>query len=400
MNRAGLAVACVAVLATAVSAARADDKKDAEALFRAGQQAFEAGKYQDAADAFDLAYAKLPLPAIAFSSAQAYRLQYFLTKQPRHLERAVALYRLYVQQQQTGGRIADAASNLAQLEPLLLAAGGAGAAMAAPPRTTRLMVMADIDGAQATIDGKGGAMPLVAEVSAGEHTIEVTAEGYQPITIKAKAVDGEMIPVDVQLTPKPALLDVRAPRGAHVAIDGRALGIAPLHRAEVPGGKHLVTITGRGRVPMAREVELAFGKAAVIDAPLATTGQRRASRWVLIGGGALAVGAGIAGASAWSSSSKAADLDAKRTSTGGLTLEELDRYDRLRTERDDRVTATWVLGGAAVATIGAGVLMYVFDNRSPEAAATFSGERAPARGLDITPVITPGGAGVSVGKQF
>ncbi len=396
MSRVAVALACVAALA---AAARADDKKDAEALFRAGQQAFEAGKYQDAADAFELAYAKLPLPAIAFSSAQAYRLQYFLSKQPRDLERAVARYQLYVRQQQSGGRIADAASNLAQLEPLLAQLGGGGA-VAPAPRTTRLMVMADIDGAHATIDGKGGAMPLVAEVAPGEHTIAVVAEGYQPVTIKAKAVDGETIPVDVQLTAKPALLDVRAPRGARVAVDGRPLGAAPIRGAEVPGGTHLVTITGRGRVPMAREVELAFGKTAVVDAPLATTGQRRASRWVLIGGGALAAGAGVAGAMAWSSSAQAGDLDARRTSTGGLTLAELARYDRLRAERDDRVTTTWVLGGAAVATVGAGVLMYVFDNRSPDAAATVSGERAPARGLEIEPVLTPSGAGISVGKTF
>jgi hypothetical protein len=397
MNRGGV-VAVVALMSAAVPA-RADDKKDAEALFRAGQQAFELGKYQDAADAFELAYAKLPLPAIGFSAAQAYRLQYFLTKQPRHLERAVALYHQYVDQQRTGGRIADAASNLAQLEPLLreLQASGASAA-AAPVRTTRLMVMADVDGAQATIDGQGGAMPLVAEVTAGEHAIAVTAAGYQPVTIKAKAIDGETVPVDVQLTPLPAHLDVHAPAGARVELDGRPLGVAPIVGAEVAGGKHLVTITGRGRVPMAREIEVAFGQTAVIDAPLATTAQRRAARWVLIGGGALAIGAGIAGGLAWSSDSKANDLETRRTTTG-LTLAELDRYDHLRSQRDDRVTATWLVGGAAAATLGAGVLLYLFDQRSPDAAATVRADHAPRR-IDIEPVVAPGGAGVSIGGHF
>jgi len=389
-----------AALATAAVPALADPKTEAEALFRAGEKAFDAGQYQAAADAFDLAYKKLPLPAIAFSEAQAYRLQYFISKQPAHLRRAVELYHRYIDAQKHGGRVSDAASNLAQLEPLLQQMQAAGTNTSAPAqvRTTRLMIMADVDGATGQIDGKAGPMPLVAEVSAGEHTVEVTADGYYPVTMKARAVDGEMVPVDVQLKAKPALLDVRAPKGSQVTIDGRPLGTAPLRAAEVPAGHHLVTVTHRGRVPIARELDLARGKASVLDADLRTTGQRKAARWVLIGSGALAVGAGVAAGLAASSDSKAADLKAQ-LDMGGLAPDALDRYDQLRAQRDDRVRVAWILGGGAVAVAATGALMYLFDDRSPEAAA---GPRAEPgkRKLDIEPVVGPGTAGVRIGGSF
>ena len=392
-------VTAAAALAAAAPV-RADAKHDAEALFRAGEKAFDAGQYQAAADAFEQAYGKLPLPAIAFSEAQAYRLQYFISKQPAQLRRAVELYHRYIDAQKHGGRVSDAASNLAQLEPLLQQMQAAGANTTAPAqvRTTRLMVMADVDGATAAIDGKTGPMPLVAEVSAGEHTVEVTAAGYFPVSMKARAVDGEMVPVDVQLKPRPALLDVRAPSGSQVTVDGRPLGTAPMHAAEVPAGHHLVTVTHRGKVPIARELDLTRGKPIVLDADLRTTGQRKAARWVLIGSGALAVGAGVAAGLALSSDSKASDLKAQ-LDQGGLATSDLDRYDQLRVQRDDRVRVAWILGGSAVAVAATGALMYLFDDRSPEAPARL----APVPGkkkLDIEPLIGPGAAGVRVGGSF
>jgi hypothetical protein len=373
-------------------------------LFRAGEKAFDAGQYGAAADAFDQAYAKLPLPAIAFSTAQANRLQYFIDKQPMRLERAVELYRKYIEQQKTGGRVSDAASNLAQLEPLLQQMKASGANMSAPmpARQTRLMVMADVDGARASIDGMEGAAPLVEEVKPGEHSVEVTADGYYPVTVKAKAVDGEMVPVDVQLKPKPALLDVHTTGGAHVTIDGRPLGQAPIDAAEVPAGKHLVTITHTGRVPYARELELSYGKTATIDADLRTTTQRKASRLVLVGGGALVLATGLEGLAAWSADSDASKLDAKLV-TGGAAPDDLARYHELRARRDDRVRSTEILGGVTAIVVVTGALMYAFDDPSPEGTSPLRDDDtvAPAKKkLDIEPMVGPTAAGVSIGGSF
>ena len=276
----------------------------------------------------------------------------------------------------------------------------AGANASAPPqfRATRLMVMADVDGATGRIDGKAGSMPLVAQVEPGEHTVEVSADGYFPVTMKARAVDGEMVPVDVQLKPRPARLDVAAPSGSRVAVDGRPIGTAPLHQVEVAAGHHLVTVTHRGRVPMARELDLSRGQGTVLHADLRTTGQRRAARWILIGAGALTVGAGVAGGLAWSSDSKASDLQSQ-LAQGGVAPANLDRYNQLRAQRDNRARNAWILGGSAVVVATTGVLMYVFDDRTPEAPSPL----APTPGkkkLDIEPLLGPGEAGVTLGGAF
>ncbi len=393
-------IALTIAIVSAASPVRADDKADAQGLFRAGEKAFDAGQYGAAADAFEQAYAKLPLPAIAFSTAQAYRLQYFIDKQPMRLKRAVELYHAYIDAQKTGGRVSDAASNLAQLEPLLHEMQASGANMSAPmpPRQTRLMIMADVDGARATIDGEEGAAPLVKQVKPGEHTVLVTAAGYFPLTVKARAVDGEMVPVDVQLKPRPALLDVAAPGGSHVTIDGRPLGNAPVAGAEVPAGKHLVTVTHSGRIPYAREIELAYGRTVTVDATLRTTGQRKAARLVLVGAGALLVGTGIAGAMTWSADSDASKLS-DRLATGGQTPADLAHYDDLRAKRDDRLRTTEVLGGVTAVVVATGVLMYILDDPSPEGAVPLRDDGAPApkKKIELEPMMGPaGGAGAGV----
>ena len=394
-----------ALVAAASPPARADDKADAEMLFRAGEKAFDAGQYGPAADAFEQAYAKLPLPAIAFSAAQAYRLQYFIDKQPMRLKRAVELYRKYIDDQKTGGRVSDAASNLAQLEPLLQQMQAAGANMTAPmpPRQTRLMVMADVDGATAKIDGQGGAAPLVQEVKPGEHTVEVTADGYFPVTVKAKAVDGEMVPVDISLKPEPAKLDVSGTDGAHVTVDGRPLGNAPIDGAEVPAGKHLVTITHTGRVPYVRELELRYGKTSTIDAELRTTTQRKVSRIVLVGGGALAIATGLEGLAAWSADSDASKLQ-KQLASGGQTPATLAQYEQDKARRDDRVRTTEILGGVSAIVLVTGALMYSLDDPSAEGTAPLrdddTGAAKSKKKIDIEPMMAPSGAGVMIGGSF
>jgi sec-independent protein translocase protein TatB len=115
------------------------------------------------------------------------------------------------------------------------------------PKTTRLMVTSQVDGARGAIDGATGALPLVKEVTAGDHTVTVEADGYLPVTLKAVAVDGALVPVEVDLTPKPVLLDVRAASGARITIDGRPAGTAPVTALEIPAGRHFITVEHRGR---------------------------------------------------------------------------------------------------------------------------------------------------------
>jgi hypothetical protein len=111
---------------------------------------------------------------------------------------------------------------------------------------------------------------------------------------------------------------------------------------------------------------------------------------VLIGAGAVAAGAAVAGTFAFLADGDAADLAARRD-TVGLTLAERDRYEALRGDRDDRRTLAIGLGAAAVGLGVTGALLYWFDRDSPE--------RAPALPA-IAPTVGADGAGLTVTGRF
>ncbi|MEZ4365091.1 MAG: hypothetical protein R2939_02245 [Kofleriaceae bacterium] len=120
--RPAVVVATVILMIAGSTGARADaSRDDAERLFRAGAQAYKAAQYETATRAFEEAFALLPLPAITFSEAQAYRLWYVASKEPAYLRRAVELYQRYVADQREGELVADAIGHLADLEPVLAA---------------------------------------------------------------------------------------------------------------------------------------------------------------------------------------------------------------------------------------------------------------------------------------
>lgn len=396
MTRALLILIAIAVAAP--RAAHAEDKRAvAERAFRTGERLFNAGEFGDAAAAFESAYTTMPLPAIAFSTAQAHRLAWVKDANPSNLRRAVELYRGYVADVKRGQRVSDATAALAELEPALRRLEQSGASFSAPaaPRATALLVTSQIPTATGTIDGdagNGGALPLVGEVAAGPHTVTVEAPGYFPKTVQVTAVDGERLPVEVDLEPQPARLAIHAEAGAEVAIDGRTVGTLPLRRPiEVPAGRHLVTITRRGRVGVAREVDVARGQAQEVRVAMRATGQRRAVTWVLVGGGVLALGAGLSGLAALQSDEDAAAIR-DRAAAGGIGAADAARYDELRAARDDQRTLMWTLAGASVATVTAATLLYLLDHDRPDAPGL-----AP---VEVAPTVGSGGAGVSVRGTF
>ena len=383
-------LALVLALVGAPAAVYADDRSDAEALFRVGEKAFESTQYAAAADAFEQAYKKLPLPAIAFSLAQAHRLQYFIDNQPQHLERAVELYHAYIETQKTGGRVADAVANLAQVEPLLreLARSGATKTQALPPdKATRIVVTADIAGARATIDGDSGPVPFIRDVSEGEHAVTVSADGYVTQTHTATAIPGEMVPVEVELVAKPAVLAVKTPAGAYVSVDLHHVGEAPFANVEVPAGKHIVAIGERGHVPFVSEVELHRGATLSLDPALHTTAQRRASWFVLAGGG------GLRDRDRRRRHPRARrrvrrerrSRDARRGQRAAVGRHELQ--PRPRVAHDARAHDE-ALGAAAGTVLVTGALLYLFDNPTPEAPMT------------IAPMVGSKNAGLVYGGRF
>jgi len=77
MTRTVFALACLLAFSTPAWA-QIDAVERAKASFKAGAAAYAAGEYLAAIQALDAAYSQTPIPAIAFSLAQAERKQYFV----------------------------------------------------------------------------------------------------------------------------------------------------------------------------------------------------------------------------------------------------------------------------------------------------------------------------------
>jgi hypothetical protein len=386
----------VFTLATALvapAAAAGDDAtqiEQAKMLFNAGAQAYEAGRFATAVQAFQQAYAIAPRPAILFSMAQAERKSYYVDKRPQDLRNAIAHYHAYLDQVPTGGRRGDAADALAELEPIAARLSPAEGSAGQPPpaeQKTRIMVTSQTGGAKAALDGGAPEdVPLDEERD-------------------ALAAQGSLAAIDVPLREKPALLSVVLDTRASIAVDGRPLATTPLAQPlELPSGTHVVTITKNGYKAFSREVTLAHGGSTRIDAKLEQSGQRTAT-WIVLGtAGAAAIAGGVfTGLALVEQSNAQSVLDAK--SRGPIMASDLASYDSDVSARDRwRTVAIASFGGAAGLLLIGGVL-YFFDQPHVEAGPPPSESPRPApkkepTEIGVLPWIAPTGAGAALGGRF
>jgi hypothetical protein len=347
---------------------RADDQSDlarAEASFRAGAAAYAAGDYPAAIQALDAAYALTPLPAIAFSLAQAERRQYFVSHERPHLERAIALFRGYVEQVQAGGRRADALDALGQLEPLLATLPG-GDPASIPGGTgvqrTRVMITSEAPGARISLDGgEELPSPLIREVSPGVHRVRARAEGFHEVSRDITALQGELILTELLLPEQPSKLLVSTPDDAELFMDGRFAHQGGAQVAlELPGGTHQLAVAARGRRVAYRTLTLARGKTERIRVTLEPTPQRIAARTLFIAGG-LGLGMGLTmGVFALRDQGDAENFLAKQKK-GNVTQAELRRYHDSALHRDrNRLGATITLGASAAMFV-TGLFLHQLD---------------------------------------
>lgn len=390
----------LALLVLLAGTAQADDRTRAESYFRAGEKAYGAQNFAAAAEDFEIAYEALPLPEIAFSAAQAYRRQYQIDRKPQRVVRAVALFRAYLDKVSTGGRVADAADALAEMQHELdaLIKQGVKVAPELAAEHTQLGVNVSLGGAVVTgmhevedrapdagsatvkLDGAPAAPFELINVTPGKHTFHVEAPGFFPRDEAAVATAGTAQMIDVTLQPKPGRIAVTTTPGAHIDVDGRPAGSAPRGAIEAPAGRHLVAIGLRGHVPIAREIRVGNDQQVALDEPLALSQRRRAVPWILGGAGVLALASVTTGTVAYLSQRDAQDLETRAHGPGNLSAADKAAYSDDRDRRDAFATTAWITGGAAVATAAAALLLYRFD--------------------DPAPVVMPTGAGMEISGRF
>lgn len=400
---------CFALAVTSgahVASAQATNVDAAKRLFDAGAQAYASGQFTAAIQAFEQAIAILPKAAILFSLAQAQRRQYIIDKSPALLAASMKNFRAYLEQEPQGGRRVDAAQALSELEMLGSRTGEAGPSKPAIKEPARLMVMSRTPGAVVSIDGKDPkAVPLGVEVGPGKHRVFVSAPGYFEEEREPVAVDNAIVPVDVDLRERPAVLVVAGQRGAEIAVDGRVMGeIGKTDPIEVPAGTRFVTVSKNGRQPYAQDVELRRGEHKQLEVPLRVTQQRILSYGFIGAAGVSAVLSGAFGLSALGHESEAEKIERIRQEKT-ITSSELRVYSHEVDARDRDVTRAAVALGVAAGIGAVGAALWFFDQPNvppaPRRREPSAAPRAPPREpTEIGVGPGPGVLGAAVHGRF
>ena len=405
--------AAPALTAAPATAPPPADTERAKQSFKAGAAAYAAGDYAAAIQALESAYALSPLPAIAFSLAQAERRQYFVTHEPGHLTRSIELFRLYIGQVQSGGRRSDAVDALAQLEPIAakIDANVRGTPPASGERHTRLIIFSEVPGAQIAVDGgdRSGS-PLLLDVEPGQHRVEVRATGFATAEREVTAVQGELIPVSVPLAPLPSRVELSTPARADVYVNGIFASEGGEQLVlELPSGIHRLSVVENGYRVDTRVLELGKGELLRESVTLEPTAQRHASYALLLAGGGAVLAGGAFSYLAVSAQDSAQEFLAKREREN-VSQGERVRYEAAITQRDRYRTIAGASFGAALGLFVTGLLLHELDEPEPEdlrAPAPTLQPREPAadRGrfgsnLAWSGLVAPGELGLTLRGEF
>jgi hypothetical protein len=386
--------------------ALADPRADAEKRFRIGEKAYKAQNFAAAADHFEEAYKILALPELAFSAAQAHRRQYRVDRKIERAQRAVELYRIYLDAVKTGGQVGAAADGLDAMERELAMHGKAASnsVATAVERTTIIvnpelvtehtgeMLVADTPDTDSVkivvlLDGKPAPVYEKIDIEPGPHDIHVEVDGYVPADAKERAVKGSNTTANIQLEPRPAKVTVKTESGARIRVDGRQSFSGPVAELSLPAGRHVIGIQRKGRESIAREIVVTRGQSLTLNEPLEKTTRRKAVPWVIAGAGAFAAfsTASIIGAVIYDG--RASDKRDSFENVGDKREGDVADYNRLVDRRNQLTTGAWITGGAALVLGSAAFVLYAFD--SPGDAE-----------IRVAPAATPDGAGVVVGGRF
>jgi hypothetical protein len=369
LARLALVSALACALARPAAAQAPSDIERAKASFKAGANAYAAGDYLAAIQALDAAYELTPLPAIAFSLAQAERKQYAVKREREHLQRALTLFRRYLEQEPNGARRSDAQLALAELEPQLGGAPAREAPTRAQARPTRLMIVSEVPGARIALDGGPlSGSPLIREVSPGKHHAHIEARGYDDAEREVTAVSGELILSEVGLRERPTPLYVWAPPGSEIYVDGVYVAMGGA-RASVPlaTGPHQLVVAQKGRRVVRRDLVLKRGQPQTELVTLEPTTQRFVSELMFIGGG-VALGAGVVLSALAARSQNSAEDFLSHQQSRNVTKAERVAYTASLVERDRYRTAAAIGVAGSLGFFITGLFLHELDRPSLAAA--------------------------------
>jgi len=275
--------------------ASADSSARARALFLAGADAYDRGRYKDAVDAFLAADRIAPRPELSFNVARAYE---------RLGDDAAALgwYRDYVRRAPSASDRSDVDERIARLQDRLSLKG-----------VQQITVLSIPERATVVLDGKPvGVTPWTGEIAPGKHSVALRLVGYLEARNDVVLPRNQAIDVSVSLSPAP--FEPPPPTDGRPVVAPSSSSPPPLRTQPTTESRSIGTLT-----------------------------------WVSLGVGVAAFG----GAVAFELSRSRAEEDARSAST---QLAAQDAYDRMES-RQTAARALAATGAAAV--LLGGVLVYL-----------------------------------------
>lgn len=164
-------------------------------------------------------------------------------------------------------------------------------------RVSNLTIVCDVPGATVRIrDRTLGVTPMPQlRLVAGQATLEITKDGYFPVTRTLELPGAGVAQVDIKLASKATSAPVRIGSpvgGARVRIDGELRGNVPVE-IMLPAGSHRVELDHAGYEPVQSSFVVTAGEPKTLDFPLQRSFSLTREWWFWTGLGVVVVGAGV-----------------------------------------------------------------------------------------------------------
>lgn len=343
-------MSCLAVAAPVV--AQAESTAYAEAHSR-GTAAFNAGRFEEAAQHFKEAFAAEPRGNLLYNIGLCY-------EKVGRVEDAVAYYQRFVDALPNSPKRPAVQRKITELKQQL------------SDRYVEVSVATSPPGAVIFVDDKSkgamGAAPVTFKLLPGKYAIIAEMPGHEAATQRIELQEGAPAMVDLVLIGSDQVGTVNlliSERDADVMLDGRRIGRSPLpDSVRMRAGGHDLLVMKPGFATFKKKIDVQPGVEQRIDVQLSGEavgdlggggggGGGSIWPWVTVGVGVAAVGAGVfTGLSAQNLHDQ---LDDKRKKGELIAPADIDTGNNL-------VLMTNVLMGVGVAAIAGGVTWWFLDD--------------------------------------
>ena len=308
MNSAGITVLCGCLLGAGLAMAQgptAATTERAREAFGAAQKLYQASRFAEALKKFEEAQSLKPHPVIIFNIARCHELM-------GSFPQALKAYREYLRLSPDAADRDAVAASIASLEK----------------RSQQLVINAEPAGSSVFVDGKlAGSAPVSVDVAAGEHALEVSSPGYEPLKRRVTVAAARTVELNVTLSVKEA---------ATSAVVG----------ADSPR-----------REPEPSLTPVDPSETTTVTEPVVAAGRRRPFTWIA-GGTALAAGA-VAVGLGMAANGTVAELHSGDGSRSGT------RSGELATQAQGLATGANVAWGVAGAAAITAVVLFIVEGAPP-----------------------------------